>query len=417
MLLEQGGRAEEGGRTAWGKLAAVKLELELAIRFLRRRREVFLRGTALAAFSGIVLATAALVVTLALMNGYRGAIASALARGNGHLIAFAAQPVDPASANDLATTVSELPGVRKAEPVTYLTALAVDPANPASPLPVVLKATPDPPDFTGLENWPDGKAVCVPGFELARRLGVENGGVVRVQLPPAAGELAAPVLALDAVNTFHLAFAEFDEEWISLPLDVLLKVRRSLGAAGIEVSLKDPMAVAEVRPAVEAKLRGFLVTDWREMNAPLFAALKWQTWSLFIVLSLVVAVASFQVSSALVVLAIDKRRTTGMLQALGAGRGTVLRTLFLAGTVLGSIGVVMGVAVGLALSALLTLFKVVRFPPGLARVYMVESIPFHPTLIHVGAVAGVCLVLVVMASFWPARRASKLDPVAALKAV
>ncbi len=351
------------------------------------------------------------------MNGYRGAIASALATGNGHLIAFAAQPVDPGKAGALAKTVTELPGVVRAEPVTYLTALAVDPANPASPLPVVLKATPEPPGFTGLERWPEGKAVCVPGYELARRLGVEKGGVVRIQLPPAAGELAAPVLALDAVQTFHLAFAEFDEEWIALPLHELLRVRRSLGVAGIEVSLKDPMAVARVRPAVEAALPAFLVTDWREMNAPLFAALRWQTWSLFIVLSLVVAVASFQVSSALVVLAIDKRRTTGMLQALGANRGTVLRTLFLAGTLLGSVGVVAGLAVGLASSALLTIFKVVRFPPGLARVYMVESIPFHPTLLHVSAVAGVCLALVVVASFWPARRASRLDPVAALKAV
>ncbi len=408
-----------GSRCRCGTLRAVRLELELAIRFLRRRREALLRGTALAAFSGIVLATAALVVTLALMNGYRGAIVSALSTGNGHLIAFAAEPMGWDWAGALARRAAAVPGVVRAEPVTYVSALALDPAHPASPLPVVLKATAEPPPFTGLSAWPagEGAPVCVPGEVLARRLGVTREGVVRVQLPPEGGELSPPVLALKAAGTFHLAFAEFDEEWISVPLEAVLAVRPQLGVAGIEIFLADPLSVDEVRAGVESALPGFLVTDWREMNAPLFAALRWQTWSLFVVLSLVVGVASFQVSSALVVLAIDKRRTTGMLQALGAGRRTVLATLFLAGTLLGTAAVVVGLGSGLALSLLLTAVRAVRFPPGLARIYMVESIPFQPAILHLAAIAGVCLLLVVGASLWPAWRASKLDPVAALKAV
>ncbi len=410
-----------GGRRGggWGTLRAMRLELELAVRFLRRRREVLLRGTALAAFSGIVLATAALVVTLALMNGYRGAIVSGLATGNGHLIAFSGQPMSLGRAEALVPRVASVRGVACVEPVTYVSALAADPAHPASPLPVVLKATAAPPAFTGLSAWPAGSGAppCVPGEVLARRLGAAPGTLIRLQLPPESGELSPPVLVLHVVRTFHLAFAEFDEEWISVPLEALLRVRPRLGVAGMEVFLDDPLAVDAVRPAVESALPGFLVTDWREMNAPLFAALRWQTWSLFVVLSLVVAVASFQVSSALVVLAIDKRRTTGMLQALGAGRRSVLLTLFLAGTLLGTVAVAAGLAGGVGLSLVLTAVRAVRFPPGLARIYMVESIPFRPAPVHLAAVAGVCVLLVLGASLWPAWRASRLDPVAALRAV
>ncbi len=395
------------------------LELELAARFVRKRRGVMLGGTALAAFSGIVLATAALVVSLALMNGYRGAIASALSTGNGHVIAFAGSPLPLGRAKELAGKAAAVPGVVLARPVTYATALALDPAHPEAPLPVVLKATEEPPPFSGLREWPagDGPAPCAVGTGLARRLGLERGSTLRVRLAPARGELVAPVLPLRVEGTFHLAFAEFDDRWIVLPMRALLAVRPSAGVAGIELELADPMAVAAVRPAIERALPGMLVSDWREMNAPLFAALKWQTWSLFVVLSLVVAVASFQVSSALVVLAIDKRRTTGMLRAMGAGRGLVVRTLFLAGTMLGLAGVAAGMALGVGVSALLTATRAVRFPAGLARIYMVDSIPFHPSPVHMAAVAAVAVVLVVAASFWPARRAARLEPVAALKAV
>ncbi|MDX2437393.1 MAG: FtsX-like permease family protein, partial [Acidobacteriota bacterium] len=157
-------------------------------------------------------------------------------------------------------------------------------------------------------------------------------------------------------------------------------------------------------------------TDWREMNRSLFAALRWQTLSLFVVLSLVVAVASFQVSSALVVLAIDKQRSTGMLQALGATPSSIRRILVMAGALLGGSGVAAGIILGCAASWIMTATRAIRFPPGLARVYMVDSIPLIPTPLLVAAIAGVCMVLVILASIWPAWKTSQQDPVVALRA-
>ena len=397
----------------------MSLELELALRLLTRRKGLLLRGTSLAALAGVALATAALVITLALMTGYRESIATALQRGNAHMVGFALAPMGMDRARELAAAARELPGVRRAMPVTYVTGLAEDPASPGSPLPVVIKATTGPPAFVGFTAWPgtDGAIPVVLGYRLAEKLGVKPGDTVRVLLPPKEGSWLLPGLPLRVVGTFHLAFASFDERWMVAPLDRLMAAIPGLGAAGVEVGLDDPMAVEAVRPALEAAWPGMIVNDWLQMNPALFTALRWQTLSLFVVLSLVAAVASFQVSSALVVVAAQQRRTTGMLQALGMGSRSVRRILVWVGVLLGGAGVLAGLAVGIAANLVMTWLKVIRFPPGMARIYMVEFIPLTTDPVHVAAVLAVCATVVLAASVWPARRAAGLDPVAALRAV
>jgi len=398
----------------------VKLELELALRLIRRRRGLLLRGTAAAAFSGVALATAALVITLALMTGYRQAIATALQQGNAHVVGFALRPMTMERAGELAHAALALDGVREAQPVSYLTGLAEDPAAPASPLPVVVKAPEKPPAYTGLEVWPSAHGGAIPavlGYRLAQRLGVKRGQTVRVLLPPRAGGWLLPGITFRVTGTFHLELADFDESWLVAPLDQLLPVVPGLGAAGVELRLDDPMAVTRIRPALERVWPDLVINDWLDMNPALFAALRWQTLSLFLVLSLVAAVASFQVSSALVVVAAQKRRTMGMLHAMGMQPRELQRTLGLVGFLLGGTGVGAGLGIGILVSALMTWFRVIRFPPGMARVYMVEHIPLVVHPLHVAAVLGVSVLVVWAASAWPARRAARLDPVTALRSV
>jgi len=394
----------------------MRLELELALRLVRRRTGL-LRGTALAAFAGVALATAALVITLALMAGYRQAIAVPLERGGAHLVAFAGRPLALAEGRRRAAAVASVRGVRGAGPVTYLAALAEDPSDPAHPVPVTLKAVDHPPAFCGGGRWPGGAAVTVfAGDRLASSLGVAPGDGLTLRLPPHAGSWLLPSVRVELAGTFHLGFAEFDDSWLVGPLEPLLQRLPGTGVTAVEVRLDDPLAVDAVRPAVEAALPDMVVTDWREMNRALFAALRWQTLSLFLVLTLVVAVASFQVSSAMVVLAISKRRATGTLQAIGMTPARVRRVLVLAGSLLGGAGVAAGLGFGVAVSAVMTRWRLLRFPADLSRVYMVDHIPFVVLPVHLAAVAVTATALVVVASAWPAWRASRLDPTRALRA-
>lgn len=396
----------------------MQLELDLAVRFLRRRTGRLLRGTAMAAFVAVALAVAALVITLALMRGYSDAIAAALQQGNAHMVGFAGYRMSPAESADLARRIATVDGVRRATQVTYLSGLIDDPAEPSRPLPVTVKAVQDPPVYTGLEVWPDNRLVpVVLGAKLASQIGAETGDATVIRLPPESGSWVIPTLRLEVVGTFSLSFAEFDQQWIVIPLGRVQQIMPDVGTAGIEIELDDPMDVDRVRGPLENAFPTLLFTDWREMNRQLFAALRWQTLSLFVVLSLVVAVAAFQVSSALVVLAIDKRRAAGTLQALGGTPSLVRRVLVLAGLMLGGVGLGLGVLVGCLASWTLSTFRLIRFPEGLARVYMVDSIPFHPAWIDLLAVVAVGAALVAAASWWPAWRASREDPVRSLRAV
>ena len=395
----------------------VPLALDLAIRFLRRRTGRLLRGTALAAFAAVALAVTALVITLALMRGYTDAIASALQQGNAHMVGFAGYRMTADESTTFARQIGRVDGVRRATPVTYLSGLIDDPAEPSRPLPITIKAVQDPPAYTGLEAWPETQLVpVILGARLAEQIAAKIGESTTVRLPPEAGTWIVPSLRLEIAGTYSLAFAAFDHQWILIPLGRVHEVMPDVGAAGVEIELNDPMAVDRVRDPLEDGFPTLLFTDWREMNRSLFAALRWQTLSLFVVLSLVVAVASFQISSALVVLAIDKRRAAGTLQALGGTPALVRRVLLLSGILLGGAGLGLGIAFGCFASWILNTFRVVRFPEGLARVYMVDSISFHPTWYDLLAVALVGVILVTAASFWPAWRASREDPVKALKA-
>lgn len=396
----------------------MRLELELATRFLRRRAGLLLRGTSLAALAGVGLATCALVITLALMSGYSGAISAALQRGNAHVVGFAGRPMPLEKAGDIADRLLTVDGVVRAVPVTYLSGLIDDPQRPANPLPITVKAVALPPTFTGLEGWPATDGIpAVFGARLADTLGLEPGAMATVRLPPSRDSWIIPSLSLRMAGTFRLAFAEFDESWMVAPLAKIIEAVPGTGVAGVEVELSDPLAVESVRRDLEDAEPSLLFADWREMNRSLFAGLRWVTLSLFIVLSLVVVVASFQVSSALVVLAIDKRRTAGMLHALGATPARVRRVLVFAGLILGGCGVACGLILGCVASWIMTTLRLVRFPTGLARVYLVDSIPFRPEPLHLLAVFGVCLALVFLASLWPAWKTSREDPVAALRSV
>ena len=394
------------------------LDLELAIRFLRRRAGLLLRGTALAALAGVSLATLALVVTLALMEGYTQAIAGALQQGNAHLVGFSPQGLAEEDAIKISSLLGKIDKVTRATPVTYLAALAEDPEDPSRPIPIVLKAVADPPSFVNLENWPEGdRIVSIVGIGLARSLGITVPGDLIIQLPPAAGSWVLPILHLEVVETFSLSFTEFDDSWVVVPLQRILSSVPGVHVAGIEVEIEDALEVEAVRGKLESAAPELVFTDWREMNHSLFAALRWQTLSLFVVLTLVVAVASFQVSSALVVLSIDKRRTAGMLQALGATPIRIWRVLVFAGVLLGSAGIAAGLVSGTLVCYLLSVTRAVRFPEHLARVYLVDHVPFVVMPVHLLAVTAVCFLLVVAASAWPALKSARQDPAEALRAV
>ncbi|MGZ5431053.1 MAG: ABC transporter permease, partial [Thermoanaerobaculia bacterium] len=183
-----------------------------------------------------------------------------------------------------------------------------------------------------------------------------------------------------------------------------------------EMKLVRPSASGETVAAVRKLLgENATVLDWKILNRDLFEALAVQQTLLFVVLTLIVAVAAGTVVSSLVVLLAEKTREVGVLAALGAPPALVARTFRLSGMLLGGTGLALGVFFGILVCFLLTVFRAVRFPPEIAKVYYLSWMPFRPEPLHVFGILAIGFLLVLGASALPARRAARMNPADALR--
>jgi len=386
----------------------------LAIRFVRRRASPLLRTSATAAMAAVTLGVAALVVVLALMTGYADALREGILASGGHLTALLPGGLDQANGVGLAEAVAEVPGVTSAAEVVYAPGLVI-PRDLEGARPVTVKAPGRLPSFVGRLDEPAAGALQIAiGSVLARSLGVAAGDRVALQLV-VSGDRPQTVPAVVG-RVFRTGFAEIDEGWVLVPLDALRARLPRLRASGVEIRLADAFAAESLRDAIEDACGGrALVATWQESNRNLFAALTWQKLSLGVVLSLVLGVGAVEIAAALVVLVTEKRRELGVLAAVGAPAALVRRTLVLVGGWLGGAGVLAGVVLGILIAAVMTVLRVPSFPPEIASVYMVDTIPLRIAPWDVVAVIALGLLEVLLAALLPARRAAAKEPADVLR--
>ena len=215
-------------------------------------------------------------------------------------------------------------------------------------------------------------------------------------------------------KSFETGFAEADAGWVMVDRALVEELggRSSL----LEIVVEDPLQTAALSKSVQAVLGDeFLVTDWRQFNRELFTALRLQKVALFIVLGLIVVVATFNVASTLVVLARERRREVGVLAAMGLGRRALTAVFLLCGLALGGVGALVGVAIGWLVAWVLTTFELIHFDPGVAAIYFISSVPFRVEASDVLAVLAWSLVATLIACWIPAWRGAALQPSEALR--
>ncbi len=383
----------------------------LALRLVRRRSTPLLRSSALAALIAVALGVAALVVVLALMTGYGDALRAGIMTATGDAVVL------PPPGDSPALTAARLrrePDLVRVGEVAYLPGLLRKEGG--SPEVVTVKAGGSGKIADLSSDDGDGPLAVAVGKGVARRLGLAEGEIAVLQTVVEGIGLRSVVVRVAGV--FETGFAELDEGWVLASFAPLADRLGRLPGGAVEVWFRDRRQVESLRERVEKICGpGCLLTTWEESeaNRALFAALTWQKLSLALVLSLVVAVGAFEVAAALVVLVTEKRRTLGVLLAVGAQPALVRRTFLLAGTLLGSSGVGAGLALGIGVVGLLTLLGIPSFPPDVASVYMVDRIPFHLRLGDLAVVLAVGILEVAVASYVPARRVARRDPAEVLR--
>ncbi len=393
----------------------------IAWRFLRGHRSSLLDGTARAALLATALGVTAMVIAMALMTGYREDLQGKLVRGNAAVIAYPVGTEGSKLSPDRERKLRAIPGVERIGRVAYGQGSLASAASPSG-IEVILRGVdPGGGQLTASAaqlREADGIPGAVLGEDLARKLKVRTGGVLRlVALGFQDGRPRFRYQSIRVSGTFSTGFAEFDRTWVLLERT---RVERLMGGEAavdlLEFTVTDPAQAPRIAEAANRVLEpDFVVTDWQQLNRELFTALKLQQAALFLVLGLIVLVSTFNVASTVVVLVRERMRDIGLLGALGLRPGRLRAIFLLYAAFLGGLGTLLGVALGCGTSWVLTRFELIRFDPDVAAIYFIRSVTFRVELGDVLAVVGFAFGVTLLAGFFPAWRAARVEPSAALR--
>lgn len=408
------------------------VERLLALRYLRsRRQEGFISVIAVFSLLGIALGVATLIIVMAVMNGFRIELMSRILGVNGHLTAY----YDSGSISDyrdVAQVLEDIEGVRLATPLIQ-SQVIVTSGDRAMGAQVRGMAPEDLERRQQLVSkvvagrvsdfGRDGGLLA--GSRLAQRLGVGAGGDITL-LSPQGSETAIGTVprmkAYPIAGLFEIGMYEFDLSTIYMPLDqAQIFFRYPEAANAIEIFVNDPERVWELRGVIDQELgSGWRTVDWQQAHSSIVNALAVERNVMFVILSLIILVAAFNILSGQYMLVKGKGRDIAILRTMGATRGTILRVFFMSGAAVGLFGTLLGVALGIVFTDNIQTIQgwveaVVGTQVFNPEVYFLTSMPAQRDPREVLEVVAMALFISFLAPLLPAWRAARLDPVEALR--
>ncbi|MBL0372845.1 lipoprotein-releasing ABC transporter permease subunit [Rhizobium sp. KVB221] len=405
----------------------------VALRYLRpRRKEAFISVIAGFSFVGIMLGVATLIIVMAVMNGFRSELITRILGINGHMIV---QPIDGPLNNyaDLADKFSKIPGVKMAIPMIDGQTLASGKQGAGTGALVrgiraddisKLKMVADNIKQGDLVGFAAGDGVAI-GTRMAEQLGLSEGDSITLISPE--GDVTPMgvnprVKSYKVSAIFEIGMSEYDASIIFMPLEEAQLYFNAEGIAqSIEIFLDKPEAVDDMRSKVEeAAGRQIFITDWRQRNRTFFSALSVERNVMFMILTLIVLVAALNIISGLIMLVKDKGRDIAILRTMGATSGSIMRIFFMTGAAIGVTGTLAGVLLGVVVC--LNVERIRQFFSWLSgttifnpELYFLSQLPAEMNFGETMSVILMALVLSFIATIFPAWRASKIDPVQALR--
>jgi lipoprotein-releasing system permease protein len=409
-------------------------ERAIAGRYLRARRgERFVSVIAGFSLIGIALGVATLIIVMAVMSGFKSDLLSRILGLNGHLGVYADTTAGIPNFDEVTKTIRGLPGVVSAVPIIEGQVLVTGHGQSAGglvrgirqddlrQLPAVAKNIRE----GSLDDFQGDDAIAV-GITLAQRFGLEVGSKITLLSPDGAVTAFGTVPRVKAYKVaaiFQAGMNEYDSTFTFLPLEAAqIFFQKPNAATQIEVMVADPEHVAIVNAEIRDALAGqpLRVIDWTQSNDSFFAAVTVEQNVMFLILTLIILVAAFNVVSSLIMMVKDKTRDIAVLRTLGAGRGAIMRIFLMCGASVGITGTVVGTALGVIFClnierirlALQSATGTKLFDP---EVYNLEHLPAKLEWPNVIQVVVMALVLSLLATLYPSWRAARTDPVEALR--
>ena len=415
-------------------------ELQIGWRYTRAgragRRNGFISFISGVSMLGIALGVAALIVVLSVMNGFRKEVQDRMLSVISHVELSSS---DGAGLPDWRATAAQIRGVPGAAgqvigaaPFIATQALiargdelrgaivrGISPNDEATVTDIAAQLK-----NTTFAKLVPGQWGVVLGIELARSLGVREGDKVTAMAPGGQVTPAGVVprlKQLTVVGTFDSGHYEYDSTLALIDIEDAAKLFRTEGPTGVQLRLKDLNQAREVAAQLASALGPTVrVTDWTRTNRNWFSAVQLEKRMMFIILTLIVAVAAFNLVSTLVMTVTDKRADIAILRTLGASPRSVMGVFMVQGALSGVIGTLGGVAFGLLIAfnvgslvgGLESLLRVSFLPPS---IYLISRMPSEPQSADIVPIIVISLLLAFVATLYPSWRASRVQPAEALR--
>jgi len=398
---------------------------------MAKQRQTFISLITLLSIAGVMVGVMALIVVIAVMSGFESDLKSRILGGQAHvvLLRHGGTFTDYSA---IMRRVEETPGVEAATPFIY-TQIMLRSADGTSGA-VLRGVHPESagrviPSLKGVsfengnkENRGPDVGVSIPGIvlgkELAKNLGVQKGDVVHLISPKGMlspmGHLPA-MRRFTVVGFFESGMYEYDGTFAYIHLEEAQRLLRMPEAVtGIEVRVKDVYGAREVADRIVDKLGfPFWTRDWMQMNRNLFTALKLEKIVMFIILTLIVLVAAFNIASTLIMTVMEKTRDIAILKTMGATDKSIHKIFVFKGMVIGTMGTLLGMISGFILCAVLKRYRIVELTGDIY--YFTTTLPVKLELPDVLGIVFATLVICFIATLYPSRQAARLNPVEAIR--
>ncbi|MEJ5299762.1 MAG: lipoprotein-releasing ABC transporter permease subunit [Thermodesulforhabdaceae bacterium] len=404
----------------------------VGLRYFRaRKRQGLLSLITVISIAGVAVGVMALIVVLAVMNGFQSDLRERILGATAHVVVRSLHGSIP-DYESVINEINSLPGIRITSPFIYLQGLLSSGGRSTGAVIRGVDVHKDRSEMIAknlimgriddIENTSlSGKELTTPGIilgvELAKQLNLHLNDVVNILVPSGRITPMGQVprsRAYRVVGLFQSGVYDYDQTFAFISLREAQQLSGMTDRImGIEIWLLDADDASRVASMIQEKLGySYWVRDWMQMNRNLFSALKLEKTAMFIILTLIVLVAAFNIVSSLIMLVMDKSKDIAIMKAMGATASRIRRVFMLVGLFIGICGTILGLVGGFILCGILKRYHFIELPKD---IYYISNLPVK---IEFWDVFFVCLAAIIIsfgATIYPAHQAAKLDPVEALR--
>jgi lipoprotein-releasing system permease protein len=405
----------------------VPFELQIALRYLLGwRKQAFISIISLISTLGVIVGVMALVIALALMTGLQGELRDRILGSTAHVYVWKQGGIGDYRSES--AKLVKIPHVVGAAPAVLGKAIVISATGEAF---ISIKGI-DPElegTVTAIEHSmmkgkalalsgrsPDAPEGVLLGKDLAAELGVNVGSVVTVMTPQ--GTLSPMGILprqrrLEVVGIFGLGLYEFDSSYGFVSLNLAERLFDKDSVDFVQLRVDDIYGAPAVADAIPKSLgSAYLTQDWSDMNRSLFSALWLEKFAISVTIGLIVIVAALNIIASLILLVMEKNHDIAILKTMGASATSITIIFMLQGLIIGIVGTAIGAAGGYGLATILDRYKLIRVP---MDVYQVSHVPFTVQKLDFILVVVSAIVICFLATVYPSRQASRLDPAQALR--